>query len=411
MAARKKRSRAVLTLAAIALVAAVLAVAFRPRPSLVDMGTVRVGHMALTINEEARTQVHEPYVVSSPVAGELQRVEIVPGDRVVSGQKVAEMRPANPAALDIRTREQARAAVEAAEAGLRVARADLEAADANRDYARSELTRIRKLVERGIVSRAALEKAEQEARVADARADTLKATITMRQAEVDNALAQLIGFDDLGLAAAFESDTVKSPSIPIRAPIKGTILKVLHKSETALPAGEPILEIGDVETDLEVVAELLSSDAVRVEKGDRVIITNWGGPDLEGVVGRIDPYGFTKQSALGVEEQRVQTIIGFTGANGHGSKLGHGYRVEVRIVIWERDDARIVPSSALFRDGQGWAVFAVRDGRAALVPVEIGRNNGLEAELLDGLAPGDPVVLFPSSDLRNGAAVAQRQVD
>ncbi|MCB1365994.1 MAG: HlyD family efflux transporter periplasmic adaptor subunit [Rhodobacteraceae bacterium] len=410
MAARKKRSRPVLTLAAIALVAAVLAVAFWPRPSLVDMGTVRVGHMALTIDEEARTQVHEPYVVSSPVAGELQRVEIVPGDRVVSGQKVAEMRPANPAALDVRTREQARAAVEAAEAALRVARADLKAAEATRDYARSELTRIRKLVERGIVSQAALEKAEQEARVAEARADTLNATITMRKAEVDNALAQLIGFDDLGLAAAFETGTVNSPSIPIRAPIEGTILKVLHKSETALPAGEPILEIGNVERDLEVVAELLSSDAVRVEKGDRVIITNWGGPELDGVVARIDPYGFTKHSALGVEEQRVETIIGFSGETGHGSNLGHGYRVEVRIVVWERDDARIVPSSALFRDGNGWAVFAVRDGRAALTPVEIGRNNGIEAELLDGLEPGDRVVLFPSSDLRDGAAVAQRQV-
>lgn len=413
MAANRRHSRPILTAGAALIVAAALAGAFWPRPSLVDIAAVRSGHMAVTIDEEGRTRVREPYVVSSPVAGELQRVEVQPGDKVVQGETlVAEMRPANPAALDIRTREQARAAVGAAEAALRVARSDLKTAEARRDFAQSELDRIRKLVERRIVSQVALERAEQEARIADAQLGTYQASISMREAEVNNALAQLIGFDDLGLAAAVGTDTLVVPTISIRAPIDGTILRVLHKSATTLPAGEAILEIGDVAGDLEVVADLLSSDAVQVRRGDRVAIVNWGGGrDLQGRVGRIDPYGYTRHSALGVEEQRVETIIDFTDPEADRGGLGHGFRVEVRIVVWERPDAVIVPSSALFRDGGDWAVFVVQDGRAALRKIGLGRNNGRDAEVLDGLAPGDMVVLFPSSGLADGARVAQRRVD
>jgi HlyD family secretion protein len=412
VAVKRRRSRIYLTFGAALVVAAALTAAFWPRPVLVDMAAVTVAPMAVTIDEEGRTRVREPYVVSSPVAGELQRVTLEPGDRVEAGALVAEMRPSRPAALDIRTREQAKAATDAAQAALRVAQADLKAAEASRDYADSELDRIRKLVDRGIVSRAALEKAQQEARVADAHAETLTAMITMRRAEVDNALAQMISFDDLGLAVAVGTTGAATPAIPVRSPIAGTVLKVLHQSETSLPSGEPILEIGDIEDDLEVVAELLSPDAVKVERGHRVIIANWGGAgDLDGTVLRIDPYGYTKVSALGVEEQRVGTVIGFTGPLEGRAGLGHGYRVEVRIVVWEQPDALTVPSGALFRDGGGWAVFAVRDGRAALQPVGIGRNNGTQAELLSGLDAGDRVILFPSASLHDGSRVAQRQVE
>lgn len=412
MAAKRRRSRLYLTLAALLLVAAALAAAFWPRPALVDIADIRVAPMTVTIDEEGRTRVADPYVVSAPVGGELQRVTLEPGDTVAAGAVVAEMHPARPAALDVRTREQAKAAVEAAQAALRVARSDLKAAQANRDYAQSELERIRTLVERGIVSQVALQKAEQEARVAEARLDTVTAAIAQREAEVNNALAQLISFDDMGLAAAVENAEVRIPAIPIRAPISGTVLKVLHQSETTLPAGEPILEIGDVDGDLEVVAELLSPDAVKVERGDRVIIANWGGEaDLDGQVLRIDPYGYTKHSALGVEEQRVGTVIGFTGPPEARAGLGHGYRVEVRIVVWEKPNALVAPSGALFRDGGDWAVFAVRDDRAVLQRVEVGRNNGAQAEILSGLTPGDRVILFPSASLSDGALVAQRQVE
>lgn len=413
MAPRKKRSRLVMTLVAAVLVGAVLATAFWPRPLLVDMATVRSGPMVVTINEEGRTQVREPYVVSSPVAGELQRVTVLPGEKVVKGETVvAQMRPANPSALDVRTREQALAAVTAAKAALRVAQADLNAAQASAEYTESELGRVQQLVEREIISRATLEKAQQEARVAEAQVDTMQAAIAMREAELQNARARLIGFDDAGLAGALANGSKTSPPIPLRAPIDGTILKVFHKSETTLPAGQPILEIGDVEGDLEVVAELLSSDAVQVDPGDRVEIANWGGPGtLAGEVVRIDPYGFTKVSALGVEEQRVETIIRFTDPAQDRGNLGHGFRVEVRIVVWEMDPTMIVPSAALFRQNRDWAVFAVEDGRAVQRAVKIGQNNGVEAELLGGLADDAQVILFPSSNIRDGQLVAQRQLN
>lgn len=411
MAARRNRSRLVMGLVALGLVGGVLVAAFWPRPMLVDMAELRRGHMVVTISEEGRTRVKEPYIVSAPVAGELQRVGVLPGDRVVQGETVvARMQPMNPSALDVRTREQARAAVNAAEAALRVAEADLNAALATRDYAAGELERIGRLVDRGTMPRASLERAEQEARVAQAAVATTMAAIEMRRAEVRNARAQLIGMEDHGLATALDTDE-GAPGIPLKAPIDGTILQVFHKSETTLPAGEAILEIGDVEGDLEVVADLLSSDAVQVSRGDRVTITNWGGGnDLPGHVLRVAPFGFTKVSALGVEEQRVETTVAFDEPTAGLDGLGHGYRVELRIVVWEEPDALIVPSAALFRSGGEWAVFAVRNGHAHLQPVRIGRNNGVDAQVLDGLEAGARVVLFPSAGLEDGARVAQRVI-
>jgi HlyD family secretion protein len=412
LARKKKRSRLFMTSAAAAVIVATLTVHFWPRPVLIDLAEVRQGTMIVTINEEGRTRVREPYVVSSPVAGELQRVTVLPGDKVVRGKTiVAEMRPANPSVLDVRTREQAHAAVTAAEAALRVARADLNAAIANRDYARSEHERAKTLTEREITSQVVLERARQAWRVSQAKYDTVEAAIAMRQAELSNARARLIGIEDQGLATALTRETQYSASIPLRAPIDGTILKVFHKSETTLPAGEPVLEIGDVEGDLEIVAELLSSDAVQVTRGDRVIVTNWGGPqDLKGVVDRIDPYGYTKYSALGVEEQRVETTIRFDDPLEEQANLGHGYRVEVRVIVWESEDAVTVPSSALFRQALKWAVFVVENGRAQQRAVKIGRNNGLRAQVLDGLIPGDRVILFPPSGLKSGQVVAQRKL-
>lgn len=413
MAAKRKHSRLILTVLALVLVGAALAAAFWPRPVLVDIGAVTRGAMRVTIDEEGRTQVHEPYVVSSPVAGELQRVTVQSGDKVVRNETVvARMHPANPSALDVRTREQAQAAVAAAEAAVQVAHADLNAAMANQDFADSELERVRQLVERQITSKVALERADQEARVAHAAVNTARAAIAMRVAELNSARAQLISFDDKGLSDALEDDRPADPGIPILAPIDGTILKIIHKSETTLPAGEAILEIGDVERDLEIEAELLSSDAVQVSVGDPVIVTNWGGAgDLTGEITRIDPYGYTKYSALGVEEQRVKATIGFTGDSAARAGLGHGYRVEVRIVVWQSEDAVLIPSSALFRDREDWAAFRVVEGAAQLQKLRIGHDNGTVAEVLEGLAPGDRVVLFPAASLGDGQRVAQRRIE
>ncbi len=410
MAKAKKRSRHVLTIAAVLLVAGALAAAFWPKPTMVDMGAVTRGTMRLTIDEEGRTRVRNAYVVSTPVAGQLQRVRVQPGDPVERGNTiVAHMRPSNPAALDVRTREQAFAAVNAAEAALRVARADLNAALAHRDLAQTELARTEQLVERGISTDAALDRARQTARVAEANVDTAKAAISMRVAEIANAQAQLIGFDDPRLAAAIGT---ASNDIPLHAPADGRILRVMQQSETSLPAGAPIMEIGNVESDLEVVVDLLSTDAVQVSIDDPVIIADWGGSgELTGNVIRVDPFGVTQFSALGVEEQRVNAVIAFTSPPEDYAGLGHGFRVETRIIVWQSEDTLIVPASALFRSRGSWAVFVVENDIATLRTVEIGPNNGIEAQVISGLAEGDRVVLYPSSGLSEGMSVAERVIN
>jgi len=411
MASARRRTRIVVTLAVAGLVAAALAAAFWPRPVMVDLGQVTRGPMTVTIDEEGRTRVAEPYVVSTPVAGRLMRVGVEPGERVVKGETVvAHMRPTNPAALDVRTREQAEAAVAAAEAALRVARADLAAARARRDLAEAELGRVARLAEREIASAAALDRARQEARVAAAAVETAEAAIAMREAELANARARLIGFEDAGLAAAL--DATAPDDIPVRAPADGRILRVFQQSETTLPAGAPIMEIGDIEGGLEVVVELLSPDAVQVAPGDPVRIEDWGGPEaLQGEVARIDPYAQTRVSALGVEEQRVPVTVALSCPPERRCGLGHGYRVEARIVVWQREDALRVPVSALFRHGEGRAVFVAEAGRAVLRPVEIGRSNGVEAEVLSGLRAGESVVLYPSEAVEDGTAISERVLE
>ncbi|TLP48367.1 HlyD family efflux transporter periplasmic adaptor subunit [Cohaesibacter sp. CAU 1516] len=405
----KRKSRSFLTIAALLVTAAALTYAFWPRPLMVDMDVAKRGAMIQTINEEGRTRVHDAYVVSSPVAGRLMRVEAKPGDAVIRNETVvAQMRPLNPAALDIRTREQARAAVTAAEAALRVARADLNKAIADLEFADSEWQRSKQLAAKGSESQAALDRKQSMVRSASAIRDTAEAAIAMREAELANTRARLISFDDPQPTSAQADDH----AIPLKAPTTGHILRVIQQSETTLTAGTPIMEIGNIENDLEVVVELLSTDAVQVSPGDRVIIEDWGGEaTLSGEVERVDPWGFKKFSSLGVEEQRVNAVIQFTGPRDTRLRLGHGYRVEVRIVIWESDGSLIIPSNALFRDGEDWAVFKVIDGKAQQARVNIGRNNGIKAQILDGLKEGDPIILYPSAGITNGVKVAQRTME
>lgn len=400
----KRKSRRILTLGALILVAAGLTAAFWPQADFVDLGEVSRGPIMVTVDEEARTRVHAAYVVSTPIAGRLLRTNLVPGDPVVKGETVvARMLPINPAALDKRTLEQAKAGIAAAEAALRVSEADMLSAMANHDLAKSDLDRARKLFENGTTSKAALDRAERTWRTVEASVDTARAAISMREAEVENAKATLIGLDRSGNAPD------ASEVIKVLAPISGRVLQVIQQSETVLAAGAPVLELGDIESDLEIVVELLSIDAVRVQPGDRVIIENWGrAQPLNGVVKRIDPWGFTKHSALGVEEQRVNAVIGFSDPPQDRASLGHGFRVETRIVIWENPDALTLPSAALFRDNGNWAVFTVSDGVAHLVMVEVGRNNGVLAEILGGVDLGQKIVLYPSAGLVDAAKVAER---
>jgi HlyD family secretion protein len=394
-----------------------LAYTFWPRPFMVDMAKVVVAPMQVTINEEAKTRVRNAYVVSAPIAGKIERVEVEAGDKVIAGETIiARMQAVNPSALDVRTREQALASVKAAEAALRVARADLNKAIADRELAESELTRTKQLFNAGNLSQAALDKNQQLERSAKAQFDTAKAAISMREAELANARARLISFSEtpaLTQQAATNNTLLEAGHfIPLHAPISGSILRVMQKSETTLPAGAPILEIGNIDNDLEVVVELLSTDAVQVSAGDKVIIDKWGKPEpLRGIVERVEPWGFTKFSALGVEEQRVNAIIKFTDPEEQRPGLGHGYRVEARIVIWEQPEVLSIPSSALFRDQGQWAVFAVEKGKARFQAVEIGHNNGQYAQLKSGLEQGQEIILYPSPGLTDGTAVKQRVLE
>nr|WP_321524927.1 HlyD family efflux transporter periplasmic adaptor subunit [uncultured Cohaesibacter sp.] len=405
----RKRSRSYFAIAAAVVVVAALAYAFWPRPTSVDMGTAMMGSMQVTINEEGFTRVHDAYVVSSPVAGRLLRVEVEPGDPVLKGETViARMRPASPAMLDIRTREQANASVTAAEATLRVARADLNKARSDLELATRELDRTRQLAAKDTASKAALDRAEASYRTASAARDNAEAVIAVREAELDNARARLIGFDTAS-GAAPDSD---GATVPLTAPTTGTVLRVIQKSETTLAAGTDIMEIGNIDHDLEVVVELLSTDAVQVNPGDRVMIEDWGGDkQLEGVVDRVEPWGYTKYSSLGVEEQRVKAVIRFTSPRTEREKLGHGYRVEVKIVVWSADNTLIVPSNALFRDGENWAVFRVVDKTAHQTLVKVGKDNGISAQILDGLSAGDEIILYPSAGLGDGTKVTRRTVE
>ena len=386
--------------------------AFWPRPMRVDIGTVARGRLMVTVDEEAKTRVRDAYMVSAPAAGRLLRVDVEPGDTVIGGETVlAQIMPSTPTILDARSEEQASAAVNAAEAALTLARAEVKKAAAEADFAKAEVSRARTLREENVVAEAALDRAVRAYRAANAALETADAAVAMREADLENARALLMSFHDAE-NSAFMSNPQPAASIPIRAPISGRVLRVMEESERTIPAGAPILEVGDPLGDLEIVAELLSSDAVKVTPGDSAIIEKWGGDsDLMGVVDRIEPWGFTKFSALGVEEQRVNTIITFADEPEARARLGPGFRVEARIVIWERPDALKIPSNALFRIGSEWGVFKVVGGRARTTKVETGRTNGVETEIAGGLEENDRVVLYPGARVSDGALVAQRAVE
>lgn len=395
----------------VVLVCGALLWAFWPRPVLVDIGEIKYGPMVLTINEEGKTRVRETYVISTPVAGKLLRVEVEPGDPVIAGKTiVARMLPSNPVVLDARTREQAQASLDAAIAAVKAAQASLNKALASKDLAESDLQRKKLLWESQTISKATLDKAEQVWQAAKAEFDEANALVALRKADLAKAEAQLDNFNYA--PKPMDEGTLLKESIPIYSPTSGRILRLLEESETTLPAGKPIIEIGDISNGLEIITELLSTDAVQIKPGQSVNIVNWGSPEiLKGVVDRVDPWGFTKFSALGVEEQRVNCIIKFTSPLEQRKGLGDRYRVEVQVIIWQDDNALLAPSSALFRQGKDWAVFVIANNKAVLKKVTVGHNNGIQAEIKEGLTSGNKVILYPSSGITNGTKVKSRETE
>ncbi|MGP1394400.1 MAG: efflux RND transporter periplasmic adaptor subunit [Inquilinaceae bacterium] len=386
-----------------AVLAAALAYGFWPGSLPVDLVTVGRGPLVVTIDEEAETRVRDVFVLSAPVTGRALRIGVDPGDRVVAGETiVARIEPIDPAFLDARTVAQARADVDAAEAAMTLAEAELGEARAALNFATLELERARRLVRSDTIAQRALDQAELEFEVRSAAVATAEASVRMRQSELIRAQAELVS------PAETRSDGAACDCVPIRAPVSGSVLRVFHESEGVVEAGETLIEIGDPR-DLEIVADLLSSDAVKVQPGQRVMIEDWGGDrTLDGRVRLVEPYGFTKVSALGIEEQRVNVIMDFTEPPDRWQRLGHGFRVEIRIVQWEGDDVLTVPLTALFRDGTRWAVFLMQDGRAMFRHVEVGQRTGFDAEILDGLAEGDQVVLYPSDRVADGVRIVSR---
>jgi HlyD family secretion protein len=377
---------------------------FWPRAVPVDFATVERGRIALTVSDEGQTRVKDVYVVSAPVPGLMRRITLEAGDEVVANTTVtARIEPSDPSFLDVRSEAEARAAVQAAEAAQKLALASVRRAEAELDFASSELARYRGLAERNSVSANDLDAAERRARTAAAALDEARAALRVRESELAQARARLMA---PGLAR--RAPSAGCDCVDVYSPVSGRVLRVLQESEAVVAPGTPLLEIGDP-ADLEIVVDLLSTDAVKVQPGQRVLIESWGGENpLEGEVRRVEPFGFTKVSALGIEEQRVNVIIDFREPRERWQRLGHGYRVEPRIILAAADDTLKVPRSALFRDGSRWAVFRREGGRARVRHVEIGLENGLEAEILSGLAEGDEVVLQPGDRVTDGSRVAAR---
>lgn len=376
-----------------------------PRPIPVDIATVSAMAMEVTIDDEAKTRVRHVYTVSAPIAGRVLRISPPRhvGDEVTADETiVAVMQPPTPSFLDLRSRSELEAAVAAAEAGVKLAEAEVRRLEAALEFARSELKRAQALSRTETISARALEKARLDVDINEAALASAKAQLEVRRHDLHNAKARLIG--------PSESNPQSNAKccIELRAPVTGRVLKINQESEAVVQAGAPLIEIGNP-VDLEVVAEMLSTDAVQIKPGSPVRIDGWGGSPIRARVTRVDPAGFLKVSALGIEEQRVRTTIDFVDPPDSWARLGHDYRVIVHVTVWSAEKALAVPVSALFRKGEDWAVFRVKSGRVHTTIVKIGRRNSRLAEVLSGLSADDQVVLHPSDRVRDGVAVLERE--
>lgn len=378
-------------------VGVLLAIALRRVPITVDLARATRGPIVVTVDEEGETRVRDRFVVSAPVAGRVLRIELEPGDRVKRGQVVARLRPEAPPLLDARARAEARAAVETARATLGRTRAEEQRSRAALALAQRELSRSRELMKEGLATGQHVEQRESDARTGT---DAVEAAAYAAQA----AAADLVRAEArLGATGSGAAERV----VAVAAPVNGLVLKRVRESESVVPAGDPLIELGDPSR-LEIVSDLLSTDAVKVKPGARVLVEQWGGDrTLAATVRRVEPSGFTKVSALGVEEQRVNVIADFDDPVDAFAALGDAYRVEVRIVTAETPSAITIPTGALFRVGEQWAVYVTDNGVARRTVVTLGLRTGQQAEVTGGITEGAMVILHPG-ELGEGARVVAR---
>lgn len=382
------------------LVLVMIVLSFMPEPILQDFATAEVSDIEVTVHSEGKTRVREDYIVSAPFASRMLRLEIKPGDKVVAGETViAVMEPADASFLDARSRAEAEARVSAAKAALEVAASVLDQRSAELVYAESERTRADGLVQGNTISSSAKEAYDLAVKRAKATYAAAESARNVAKYELEIAEAALLPAAERSIDAAF---------VEVKAPVSGVVLRLYHKNEGVVQAGQPLVSVAN-RNDLEIVTDMLSIDAVKVSVGDRVIVDHWGGTQkLNGKIRLIEPSGFTKISALGIEEQRVNVLVDLTGNPNTWKALGDGYRVEVFCIYDEVKGALSVPVSALFRDHETWSVFLVQDGEAILTPVVVGKRNGTLAEILRGVALGDTVIAHPSNDIEDGTAVRPR---
>ncbi len=388
--------RRVISLTIAAALLALVAWGFWPKPVLVETATVSRGPLTVRVSEEGKTRIRNRYVVAAPVAGKMRRVPLKAGDEIQAGETLLTViEPATSPLLDKRAREQAEAAVNMHEAAGKQANESLAAAKAALKLAEADRDRVRSVKGSGTVSQSERDRAEGEASIKAAEVRSIEFAIQVNNYRLAQAKA-VLGRGD---------NPATDVPIEVRPPVSGRILKVMQESETVVVPGQAIAEVGDP-ADIEIEAEILSRDAVMIKPGDNVSIEQWGGETpLQGRVRRIEPAGFTKISALGVEEQRVIVLCDLVNPPDAARRLGDRYRVEARVAVWHHPDVLLAPAGALFREGNQWKTFIYQNGRAVSRTVTAGHTDGQRTEILDGLATGDELLLHPPDTVKDGTRV------
>jgi len=376
---------------------------FAPKAVPVDLSKAARAAMRVVVEEEGKTRVRDRFVISSPVTGYLRRVTLKVGDAAKKGQTVGILEPIRSGVLDPRSRAEAEATLSAAAASLRAAEERFHAAAADAEYAAKNLERQKRLYQSGYIAKDLIDQAENDAKRTEANRLSAEASVRTARAEVSRAGATL-------RHSAAEGTADHQRIVPVISPVDGRVLKVQKESEGVVNAGDPLIDVGDPGL-IEVKVEVLSADAVMINPGTAVIFERWGGQTpLSGTVRVIEPAAFTKVSSLGVEEQRVLVIADITSMTEEWKRLGDGYRVEAKFIIWEGKDILQVPASSLFRKGDDWSVFVNDRGKARLRKISIGHRNGLAAEVISGIAEGDEVIVHPDDAVKDGVRIKARQV-
>jgi HlyD family secretion protein len=404
----KRWIKRILTTAFLLGLAGAVTYAFLPKPVAVDVARIEIGNLQVSVEEDGKTRVRDRYVVSSPLAGRLRRIKLRPGDCVRPGQILAAIDPADPQLLDPRTVATSEARVKTLKAALDKAGAESKSAEAALDLAETEFSRTKQLLQKNFVSPGDMETRVMQKRTREEEVRKARFAEEMARFELEQAQAALLRTRPrTGEVDEQEQFEIHSPFVSSSGRVFH-VLRVRQENECVVTPGTPLIELGDL-ADLEVEIEVLSSDAVRIPVGAKVLLEQWGGEEpLTARVRLVEPYGYTKISALGVEEQRVHVIADFPEHDTVPAALGDGFRVEARIIIWEQEAVLNVPSSALFRHGTGWAVFHVEGGHAVRQVVKIGRKSPLAAEVLEGLSQADTVIVHPSDKVADGVQIVPR---